>query len=46
VLLEISPPTSGEMKMIHKNKCFKELFPQQPVRKGRSKAVQFRIEIA
>jgi hypothetical protein len=40
VLLESSPPTSGETKMIHKNQYFKELFSQQPVHEGRMKAVQ------
>jgi hypothetical protein len=46
VLLKGSPPTSGEIKMIHKNQCFKELSSWQPVRKGHIKVVQFRIEEA
>jgi hypothetical protein len=39
-----SPPTSGVIKMIHKNQSFKELLSQQPVQKGRTKAIQPRIE--
>jgi hypothetical protein len=39
-----SPPTSGAIKMIHKNQSFKELFSQQPVQKGRTKAIQPQIE--
>jgi hypothetical protein len=39
-----SPPTSGAIKMIHKNQSFKELLPQQPVQKGRTKVIQLRIE--
>jgi hypothetical protein len=30
--------------MIDKNQSFKELLPQQPVQKGRTKAIQHRIE--
>jgi predicted SprT family Zn-dependent metalloprotease len=39
-----SPPTSGAIKMIHKNQSFKELLSQPPVQKGRAKAIQPRIE--
>jgi hypothetical protein len=39
-----SPPTNGATKMIHKNQSFKELLSQQPVQKGRAKAIQPRIE--
>jgi hypothetical protein len=39
-----SPPTSGAIKMIHKNQSFKELLSQQPVQKGRAKAIQPRIK--
>jgi hypothetical protein len=38
------PPTSGAIKMIHKNQSFKEPLSQQPVQKGRAKAIQPRIE--
>jgi hypothetical protein len=44
VLLKSSPPTSGAIKMIHKNQCFKELFSWQPIRKGHIKASQSQIE--
>jgi hypothetical protein len=39
-----SPPTSGAIEMIHKNQSFKELLSQRPVQKGRTKAIQPRIE--
>jgi hypothetical protein len=39
-----SPPTSGVIKTIHKNQYFKELLSLQPVHKGRTKAIQPRIE--
>jgi hypothetical protein len=42
VLPKGSPPTSGAVKMIHKNQSIKELPSRQPVRKGRAKAIRSR----
>jgi hypothetical protein len=44
VLSTGSPPASGVSKMIQKNQSFKELLSQQPVQKGRAKAIQPRIK--